>query len=85
MMDGIGDLQLRHGSRRASAYARAEPLIRCIAATIHRHRAATGALDGFPETHELVTACRADGLVAPRGGPVTPRTVLRTLRLMGLR
>lgn len=85
MMDGIGDLELRHGARRASAYARAEPIIRCLEATIHRHRAATGRLDAFPATRTLVAACRDGGLVAPRGGEITEDTVRRTLRLMGLR
>jgi hypothetical protein len=85
MMDGIGDLELRHGARRASAYARAEPIIRCLEATIRRHRADTGRLDSFPDTRALVMACQASGLVAPRGGPVTHGTVLRALRLMGLR
>lgn len=85
MMDGIGDLELRHGARRADAYARAEPIIRCLEATIRLHRADTGRLDGFPDTRTLVAACQASELVAPRGGPITPGTVLRTLRLMGLR
>ncbi|MBY9063645.1 hypothetical protein K7957_11940 [Sphingomonas yunnanensis] len=85
MMDGIGDLELRHGARRAGAYARAEPVIRCIEATTRDHRRRTGTTDTYPETSDLVTACRERGLIAPRGGPVTRGTVLRALRLMGLR
>jgi hypothetical protein len=30
MMDGIADMALRHGDRRARAYERSEPVIRCI-------------------------------------------------------
>lgn len=85
MMDGIGDLELRHGARRALAYSRAEPVIRCIEATIREHRARTGILDSLPDTRVLVAACARLGLLAPRGGPVTNATVLRTLRFMGLR
>jgi len=85
MMDGIGDLELRHGARRAGAYARAESVIRCLEATIHRHRAETGRLDSLPDTGTMVAACRDSGLSAPRGGPVTSDTVRRALRLMGLR
>lgn len=85
MMDGIGNLELRYGARRAYAYARAEPAIRCIEATIQEHRARTGNLDSLPDTRFLVAACTKMGLHAPRGGPVTHATVLRTLRFMGLR
>ena len=85
MMDGIGDLELRHGARRASAYARAEPMIRCLEATIRRHRATTGRVDDLPPIRALAAACRDHGMVAPRGGAITEDTVRRTLRLMGLR
>lgn len=85
MMDGIGDLELRHGARRARAFDRAEPAIRCIEAAIRRHRVDTGDVNSLPDMASLVAACRDGGLTAPRGGPVTRSTVVRTLRLMGFR
>lgn len=85
MMDGIGDLELRYGPRRARAYARAEPLIRRIEVVIRDYREETGETDGLPPVARLVASCQAAELTAARGGPVTSRTVARALKLMGLR
>jgi hypothetical protein len=47
MMDGIDDIELRHGARRAEANRRAEPVIRCIEDAIRDHRRRTGDLDRY--------------------------------------
>jgi hypothetical protein len=85
MMDGIGHLELRFGPRRARAYTQAEPLIRRIERTIRQHRQSTGEIESLPPIAELVASCREAGLTAARGGRVTPSTVIRALKLMGLR
>ncbi|TXC70469.1 hypothetical protein FSB78_05570 [Sphingomonas ginsenosidivorax] len=84
-MDGIDDIELRHGARRARAYTRAEPLIRCIEEAIRDHRRRTEDLDGMPRVGVLVGLCTEQKLSAPRGGPITYHTVVRALKLMGLR
>ncbi|KQN92578.1 hypothetical protein ASE95_07725 [Sphingomonas sp. Leaf231] len=85
MMDGIADIELRHGARRARAYLRAEPVIRCIEGAIRDHRRETGRAEAFPPLARLVALCHDAGLTAARGGPVTRSTVVRALKLMGLR
>lgn len=85
MMDGIDDIELRHGIRRASAYARAEPVIRCIEEAIRDHRRRTGDLDAMPPIGRLTALCTERGLSAARGGPISHNTVARAMKLMGLR
>lgn len=85
MMDGIADIELRHGARRAQAYMRAEPVIRCIEEAIRDHRRDTGQVDGIPPLTQLAALCREGGLRAARGGPVSRNTVIRAMKLMGLR
>ncbi|MEG3082268.1 hypothetical protein U1707_01310 [Sphingomonas sp. PB2P12] len=85
MMDGIDDIELRHGPRRAQAYNRAEPVIRCIEEAVRDHRRRTGDADGIPEIGALVALCTEHHLTAARGGPVSYHTVVRAMKLMGLR
>ncbi|RYF01152.1 MAG: hypothetical protein EOO77_33305 [Oxalobacteraceae bacterium] len=85
MMDGIDDIELRHGARRAGAYTRAEPVIRCIEDAIRDHRRRTGDLDSMPQISRLITLCAERSVLAARGGPVSHSTVARAMKLMGLR
>jgi hypothetical protein len=85
MMDGIDDIELRHGARRARAYTRAEPVIRCIEEAIREHRRLSEDADGLPPVGLLVALCKEQRLTAARGGPVSYSTVVRALILMGLR
>ena len=85
MMAGIDSIALRHGARRALAYTRAEPVIRCIEEAVRDHRRRTGDIDAMPHVSSLVTLCAARRLSAARGGPVSHSTVVRALKLMGLR
>lgn len=48
MMDCIADMALRHGDRRARAYDRSEPVIRCIQDAITAYRRDGGDRDGRP-------------------------------------
>ena len=84
-MDGIDDIELRHGARRARAYTRAEPVIRCIEEAIREHRRLSQDADGLPPVDRLVALCKEQRLTAARGGPVSYSTVVRALILMGLR
>jgi hypothetical protein len=84
MMDGIADMALRHGDRRARAYERGEPVIRCIQDAITAYRRDGGDRDGRPTVRELIAACHGCGLTAARGGAVTRYTVGQALKLMGL-
>lgn len=84
MMDDIADLTLRYGDRRARAYERAEPVVRCIEAAIRTYRRDRALVDGRPTIAELIAACTACGLTAARGGSVTRYTIRRALKLMGL-
>ena len=84
-MDGIDDIELRHGARRARAYIRAEPVIRCIEEAIREHRRLSQDTDGLPQVGRLVALCKEQRLTAARGGPVSYSTVVRALTLMGLR
>jgi hypothetical protein len=84
-MDGIDDIEIRHGIRRAKAYTRAEPVIRCIEDAVRAYRRRTGDVDGMPPVATLVTLCAERGLTAARGGPVTRTTIIRALKLIGLR
>lgn len=81
MMDGIADMALRHGDRRARAYERSEPVIRCIQDAITAYR---GDRDGRPTISQLIAACGACGLTAARGGSVTRYTISEALKLIGL-
>ncbi len=83
-MDGIADMALRHGRRRACAYERAEPVIRCIQDAITAYRRDGADPDGRPSIGRLLAACDAGGLTAARGGPVTRYTIRSALTLMGL-
>ncbi len=84
MMDGIGDMALRHGDRRARAYERSEPVIRCIQDTITAYRREGGDRDGRPTISQLIVACSARGLTAARGGAVTRYTISQALKWIGL-
>ncbi|MBD8735794.1 hypothetical protein [Sphingomonas sp. CFBP 13706] len=84
MMDGIADMALRHGDRRARAYERNEPVIRCIQDAITAYRRDGGDRDGRPTIGALIAACSASGLTAARGGPVTRYTIYQALKLTGL-
>ena len=84
MMDGIADMALRHGDRRARAYERNEPVIRCIQDAITTYRRDGGDRDGRPTIGALIAACSASGLTAARGGPVTRYTICQALKLTGL-
>ncbi len=83
-MDGIADLALRHGYRRARAYERGELVIRCIQDAITAYRRDSGDHDGRPTISQLVAACSACGLTAARGGSVTRYTISQALKLIGL-
>ena len=85
MMDGIDDIELRHGARRARAYTRAEPVIRCIEEAIREHRRLSEDADGLPPVGKLVALCKEQRLTAARGGPVSYSTVVRALIFMGVR
>jgi hypothetical protein len=84
MMDGIADLALRYGDRRARAYERSEPVIRCIQDAITAYRRDSGDRDGRPAISQLIAACSVCGLTAVRGGSVTRYTISRALKLIGL-
>ncbi|RYE97771.1 MAG: hypothetical protein EOO77_38445 [Oxalobacteraceae bacterium] len=84
MMDGIADMALRHGNRRARAYERAEPVIRCIEDAIRAHRRSSADAEGRPTIRQLVRCCNECGLSAARGGPITQYTIGRALKLMGI-
>ena len=84
-MDGIDDIELRHGARRAGAYTRAEPVIRCIEDAICDHRRRTGDHDSMPQISRLITLCMERRLSAARGGPISNSTVVSSMKLMGLR
>ena len=84
MMEGIANMALRHGDRRARAYERAEPVIRCIQDAITAYRRDSADSDGRPTISQLIAACDACGMTAARGGSVTRYTIVSALRLMGL-
>jgi hypothetical protein len=69
MMDGIADMALRHGDRRARAYERSEPVIRCIQDAITAYRRDGGDRDGRPTISQLIAACSACGLTAAVAAP----------------
>lgn len=85
MMDGIADIELRHGARRAQAYTRAEPVIRCVEEAIRDHRRRTGQVDGLPPVSQLIALCVERRLTAARGGPVSYSTVIRAMKFMSVR
>jgi hypothetical protein len=84
MMEGIADMALRHGDRRARAYERAEPVIQCLQDAITAYRRDSADKNGRPTISQLVAACEACGISAARGGSVTRYTIGSALRLMGL-
>ena len=84
MMEGIANMALRHGDRRARAYERAEPVIRCIQDAITAYRRDSADSDGRPTISQLIAACDACGMTAARGRSVTRYTIVSALRLMGL-
>lgn len=84
MMEGIANMALRHGDRRARAYERAEPVIRCLQDAITAYRRNSADCNGRPSISQLIAACDACGMSAARGGPVTRYTIRSALRLMGL-
>jgi hypothetical protein len=84
MMDGIADMALRHGDRRARAYERAEPVIRCIQDAIAAYRRDSADSDGRPTISQLIAACDTRDLTAARGGSVTHYSIKSALRLLGL-
>jgi len=83
-MEGIANMALRHGDRRARAYERAEPVIRCIQDAITAYRRDSADSDGRPTISQLIAACDACGMTAARGGSVARYTIGSALRLMGL-
>lgn len=84
-MDGIDDIEIRHGVRRPLAYTWAEPVIRCIKEAVRDHRRCTGDIDGMPKVSRLIALCDERSLTAARGGPVSRSTVIRAMKLSGLR